>query len=118
MKIVTIVISTALLSGLPAAMAAVTDQSTHDQAFVDEAAYGGKMEVELGRLAEQNASNPKVKEFGARMVEDHTRLNAELGSVAKSIGLTFPTKLSAEQQTTYANLSKLSGTKFDKAYST
>jgi putative membrane protein len=94
----------------------VTDQSTHDQAFVDEAASGGKMEVELGRLAEQNASNPKVKEFGARMVEDHTRLNAELGSVAKSIGLTFPTKLSAEQQTTYANLSKLSGTKFDKAY--
>ena len=74
------------------------------------------MEVVLGRLAEQNASNPKVKEFGARMVKDHTRLNAELGSFAKSIGLTLPTKLSAEQQTAYASLSKLSGTNFDKAY--
>jgi putative membrane protein len=50
------------------------------------------------------------------MVKDHTRLNAELGSFAKSIGLTLPTKLSAEQQTAYASLSKLSGTNFDKAY--
>jgi putative membrane protein len=70
----------------------------------------------LGRLAEQNASDANVKQFGARMVKDHTKLNSELGTVAKSIGLTVPTALSAEQQTEYAKLSKLSGTKFDKVY--
>jgi putative membrane protein len=104
------------MGAIPAAIAAPKDQSKQDQAFVDEAARGGKMEVDLGRLAEQNASDANVKQFGARMVKDHTTLNNELGTVAKSIGLTVPTALSAEQQTEYAKLSKLSGTKFDKVY--
>ena len=56
------------------------------------------MEVELGQLAERNGSAAAVKEFGARMVKDHTRLNNELGSVATSIGLTVPTDLWANQQ--------------------
>ena len=50
------------------------------------------------------------------MVKDHTRLNTELGSVAKSIGLTVPADLSADQQREYTNLSKLSGKTFDKQY--
>ncbi|MGA8478892.1 MAG: DUF4142 domain-containing protein [Chthoniobacterales bacterium] len=116
MKIVAVLVSGALMGTLPAAIAAPKDQSKQDQAFVDEAARGGKMEVDLGRLAEQNASNPKVKQFGARMVKDHTSLNSDLSTVAKSVGLTVPTALAAEQQTEYAKLSKLSGTKFDEAY--
>ena len=116
MKIVAVLVSAALMGTLPAAIAAPKDQSKQDQAFVDEAARGGKMEVDLGRLAEQNASNPKVKQFGERMVKDHTSLNSDLSTVAKSVGLTVPTALSAEQQTEYAKLSKLSGTKFDEAY--
>jgi putative membrane protein len=70
----------------------------------------------LGKLGQQNASSPDVKQFGAKMVTDHTRLNTELGSVATSIGLTVPTDLSPQQQAEYKRLSKLSGTKFDKVY--
>jgi len=116
MKTVAVLVGAALIGALPAATAAPNDQSKQDQAFVDEAARGGKMEVDLGRLAEQNASDAKVKQFGARMVQDHTRLNSELGAVAKSIGLIIPTALSADQLAEYAKLSKLSGPKFDKAY--
>lgn len=116
MRIVAVLVSAALMGALPAVTAAPKDHSKQDQAFVDEAARGGKMEVDLGRLAEQNASDPKVKQFGARMVKDHTKLNSELGTVAKSIGLPIPTALSADQQTEYAKLSKLSGPKFDKTY--
>jgi putative membrane protein len=116
MKTVALLVNAALMSALPVAIAAPKNQSKQDQAFVDEAARGGKMEVDLGRLAEQNASDAEVKQFGARMVKDHTKLNTELGTVAKSIGLTVPTALSAEQQTEYAKLAKLSGAKFDKAY--
>jgi putative membrane protein len=97
-------------------MAASKDNSSQDQAFVDEAARGGKMEVDLGRLAEQHASNRTVKQFGARMVKDHTMLNAQLGSTTKAIGLTVPAELTSDQQAEYARLAKLSGTKFDKAY--
>jgi putative membrane protein len=71
---------------------------------------------ELGQLAQRNASSSAVREFGARMVKDHARLNNELGSVATSIGLTVPTNLLSGQQSEYTKLSKLSGKKFDKEY--
>jgi predicted outer membrane protein len=91
MKTFVITIGCASLVSLPAGTA------SKDQTFVDEASRGGKMEVELGQLAQRNASSSAVREFGARMVKDHTRLNNELGSVATSIGLTVPTnpKISA-----------------------
>ena len=110
MKTFVITIGCASLVSLPAGTA------SKDQTFVDEASRGGKMEVELGQLAQRNASSSAVREFGARMVKDHTRLNNELGSVATSIGLTVPTNLLSGQQSEYAKLSKLSGKKFDKEY--
>jgi putative membrane protein len=36
--------------------------------FLKNAAEGGMSEVELGKLAQQKASNPAVKEFGAMMI--------------------------------------------------
>jgi putative membrane protein len=110
-----ITIGCALMATLLAGSASAKDSSSQDQTFVNEASRGGKMEVELGQLAEHNASSPAVKEFGAQMVEDHTRLNNELGSVATSIGLTVPTDL-PDQKREYTKFSKLSGKKFDREY--
>src|SRR5688500_10510113 len=53
-----------------------------DMKFAKEAATGGMLEVELGKLAEQNAQNDQVKQFGARMVRDHGAANNELAMVA------------------------------------
>ena len=106
----------ALIGALPAG-AASGDQSAQDQAFVNEAARGGKMEVELGQLATKNGSNADVKAFGSQMVKDHSRLNNELGLAAKSSGLNVPTDLTPEQKNEYQNLSKVSGKNFDKQYS-
>src|ERR1700759_2472751 len=95
--------------GLSIASGGPTGQSSQDQAFVNEAGRGGKMEVELGQLAERNASMLAVRDFGSRMVKDHTKLNNELGTVAASIGLQVPKDLSPDQRSEYAKLSKLSG---------
>jgi hypothetical protein len=42
-----------------------------DHMFVMDPAMDGMTEVELGKLAREKASNPKVKAFGHRMVTDH-----------------------------------------------
>jgi putative membrane protein len=44
--------------------------------FAITAANGGMTEVELGKIAEDHASNPRVKAFGAMMVKDHSEANA------------------------------------------
>jgi putative membrane protein len=87
-----------------------------DQHFVMEAYEGGMAEVALGQLATEKASNPKVKEFGQRMVTDHGKANDELKTLAASKNITLPTKLSAKNQATKDRLSKLSGSAFDHAY--
>jgi putative membrane protein len=64
--------------------------SSGDKSFMREAAKGGMMEVAMGRQAEQNASNPEVKRFGARMVTDHSKANSELKSIASKKGVELP----------------------------
>ena len=81
-----------------------------------DAAMGGIMEVELGRMATEKGASDAVKQFGQRMVDDHTRVNAELTQLAASKGMSLPTELGAKHKTDVTNLSSLSGAEFDKAY--
>jgi putative membrane protein len=41
------------------------------------------MEVAMGRAAEKNATSSEVKNFGARMVKDHSKANEGLKAIAK-----------------------------------
>jgi putative membrane protein len=64
--------------------------SAADKAFMMNAAKGGMMEVEWGKLAAQNGQNADVKKFGNRMVTDHSNANSELMALAKEEGVTLP----------------------------
>jgi putative membrane protein len=90
--------------------------SPADHKFAAEAASGGMAEVKLGELAQQKAASEKVKEFGQRMVTDHSKAGDELKQVAQQQNLNLPQELSREDQATYDRLSKLSGKQFDEAY--
>lgn len=88
-----------------------------DHAFIMKAAEGGLAEVQLGQLAQQNAQSQDVKDFGQRMVTDHTKANDDLKQVAQQEGITVPTELKGHEKAEYDRLSKLHGDAFDKAYS-
>ena len=90
--------------------------NSNDRKFLMEAAMGGMAEVELGRVATQRGSSEAVRSFGQRMVDDHTRANSELMSLASGLGVTPPTALDPKHAATSAKLSRLSGAGFDRAY--
>jgi putative membrane protein len=87
-----------------------------DKTFAMHAAQGGLAEVQMGKLAAQNASSPDVKQFGQRMVDDHGKANDELMSWASKNSVTLPTDLDAKHKADEARVSKLTGAAFDRAY--
>jgi len=94
-----------------------TTLAAGDEKFIREAALGGEAEVELGRLAAIKASSADVKQFGQRMVDDHSKANMELMDIARRKNLTVPTtQLAGKHKSEYDRLSKLSGAEFDRAY--
>jgi putative membrane protein len=99
-----------------AAPGTLTKVSPAARKFMDKAAQGGLAEVQLGQLAEQKASSQAVKDFGQRMVTDHTKVNDQLKSLASSDGVALPTAMNAKDQALYDKLSGMSGPAFDQEY--
>lgn len=102
-------------SGQSASTAGATAKSA-DSHFVMDAAAGGMAEVEMGRLAADKATSPDVKEFGQKMVDDHSKANDELKQIASQKGITLPSAMNAREKAKMDKMSKLSGGAFDKAY--
>jgi putative membrane protein len=91
-------------------------QRADDKKFLKDAAIGGMVEVELGKLAAEKAASDAVKQFGQKMVEDHTKANDELKEIARKENINVPDSLDSKHQSRIDKLSKLSGTDFDRAY--
>ncbi len=87
-----------------------------DTEFTVNAADGGMLEVKLGELAQANASSDQVKMLGKMMVDDHSKGNQELITLAKQKNISLPTSLSDKCQHDYNELAKKSGKDFDDAY--
>ena len=98
-----------------AAAVAVAEVSETDRLFIEQAAMGGHEEVSTGQSAAES-ENSAVAAFGRQMVEDHTRLNDELGVIAKGLGITPPDSPSLTQQAKGAATAVLPGATFDRTY--
>jgi len=92
-------------------------QQILDKQFVRTAVEDSLADVKLGTLATQKGS-AAIKELGQRMVDDHTQMAKDLGSVADTMGVMVPKKLNKEQQAEYDKLNGLSGKDFDNEYVT
>jgi len=99
-----------------ASLASGGQMSSADHEFLMNAAKGGKAEVELGNLASQNASNPAVKQFGQRMVADHTQANNRLQQIAQQKGMTLPDDLPDDAKQLKDRLTQEKGPQFDRTY--
>ena len=80
-----------------------------------------QVDIDAGKLAETKASSTEVKEFGQRMVTDHTGVNKAATELVTKLKVTpEPNDTSKSLQkggdANLANLKKLSGAAFDRAY--
>ena len=91
-------------------------RASADEGFVKEAAKGGLAEVELGKLATEKASNDRVKQFGQKMVTDHSKANDELKPIAASKNIQVASELDSKDEATYNRMKGMSGAAFDRAY--
>jgi len=104
------------MAGSAIALLAAGPMSQSDRTFVIAAAEGGIAEVEMGKLALVQGSNQAVRDFGQRMVDDHTKAGDQLKSLAADSSINLPTNLKATDKTEIDRLRGLSGSDFDKAY--
>jgi putative membrane protein len=73
-----------LLSGLAAGALAQSGGATKgdDLHFMQQAASAGIAEVQLGQLALTKSDDDAVKALAQRIVDDHTKANAQLKTIA------------------------------------
>src|SRR5438874_10278684 len=95
-------------SSSPNKSPATASLSAKDKSFMKEAAQGGMMEVEMGKMAQQKGKSAEVKKIGGIMVADHSKANAELMAIAKRKGV----DLSKEK----AKMKHLNDANFDREY--
>lgn len=90
--------------------------SSKDFRFLEKFARGGMEEVELGQLAQQKASSQGVRDFGQRMVTDHSKANDELRAIATQKGAALPAKMSHLENMSLSHLQNESAANFDQTY--
>jgi len=106
---------TLLIASLPV-LALGAEKQNPDHDFYTQAAEAGIAEVEMGKLAQQRAADPSVKEFASKMVKDHDAANDQLKNLAEKKDVNLPTNLSTAQKSSMKTLEMQSAADFDAAY--
>lgn len=87
-----------------------------DFKFVKEAVVAGKMEITLGQAAAQNAQDQAVRDFGAKMVQDHQAASQQLAQIIAQKGATVTDEPGWMDSKIISHLQELKGADFDRSY--
>lgn len=107
------------LAQTPAPAKTVTEKgqtAQQDKTFAEKAAISDMFEIQAGKLAQDQAKEQGVKQFGSHMVADHTKTSDAMKTMAQQKSMTLPTKLDSEHQQKLDKLRGLKGDQFDSAY--
>jgi putative membrane protein len=99
-----------------AQIASAADISAKDRKYISETAQGLMAEIQMGGMAQKQAHDSRVKDFGKRMVDDHGKELQELKQLASQKNVTLPDAPNHEQKKESEKLSHLSGNAFDREY--
>jgi len=84
--------------------------------FLEQAAIGGMVEVQMGKIGQQKASLKSIKEFAAMIEKDHTAANTALTALAGTKDFKLPTELPSMKKEHLKDLNNNAGKNFDSYY--
>ena len=103
----------AALFSMPCVVRAATLSKTDIQ-FMKMAAKANMTEAHLGQMAEKQATDQGVKDFGKKLSADHTTSYEQLTVLANKTGEPIPKAIEHDQ--TIDRLATLKGKSFDRAF--
>ncbi|MCU1324822.1 MAG: hypothetical protein JWN34_192, partial [Bryobacterales bacterium] len=86
-----------------------------ERTFVQEALEGGRMEVDMGKMASKQGSDSNIKAYGKKLVADHTATNKKLQALAKK-NMAGMTNTKSTSMAADSELMSAKGADFDKAF--
>jgi putative membrane protein len=105
----------ALVLSVPAL--AQTKRATNaDRAFMRMAAEADMTEAHIGQMAESQASQSQVKDFGQMLDRDHTDAYQQLTALAAKTGDSIPKGIDIRKEAAVEQLIKLKGKQFDRRF--
>jgi putative membrane protein len=108
-------LAAALMCGAAAAQSTGSADSA-SQKFMTTAMEGDYAEIDVGKLAQEKGTSQAVKDFGAKLVQDHTANLDKAKQVASQIGVKDPGGASYAEKAEYLKLKVLSGATFDRTF--
>jgi len=112
----------ALAVALVAPMAGAQTQTTggnapvNDWLFAEAATAGGLAELSLAEIGLQKATDSELKKFSQKMVDEHSKMNQELATMAAQRRVALPRQLDVRAQFCVQALNGESRDHFDRCY--
>jgi putative membrane protein len=88
----------------------------HASAFLAEAAQGDNSEITLGQIAARKGQGAGVRNFGTKLVADHTKAKRQVAEIARHQGIRLPAGIAPEASAERLKLNRLSGRQFDREF--
>lgn len=106
----------AVVLGFASAAAMAQNGEMEAGDFVERATAKGIAEIEAGRLALENSGNDRVQSFAQTMIDDHTRMNEKLKSIAREKNLEVADDATLMDQGKVMIMQLRDGDGFDRHY--
>ena len=114
-KLILAVLIGAIVHWVPAA-AKTGAAAKSDGAFLAAAAQADMTIVHIGKMAQERAETPKLKDFANTLVQDHTNDYQELTELGAKAGDPIPKGIDKQNDRTINTLSHYKGKSFDHAF--
>jgi putative membrane protein len=87
-----------------------------EQEFITVIRFANLWEIPMGQLATKRGTTQTVRDVGATIAADHTKLDVDIKKLATQFGVQLPDQPTSSQRSWIAEISGKEGPEFDQAF--